>query len=146
MPQDVYLFNTTLRDNLLLADADRTDEELLGACRTAQLGDFVDSLPEGLDTRIGEDGVRLSGGERQRLALARALIKRAPIVILDEPTANLDAETERRLVASLRGALAGSTVILISHRPAVWAIAGRVIAIESGRAVAVEATGRERTA
>jgi thiol reductant ABC exporter CydC subunit len=143
-PQDVHLFNTTLRDNLLLADPDATDLQVDAACRVAQLGDLIASLPMGLDTPTGENGLQLSGGERQRLALARALLKDAPILILDEPTANLDADTEARLMAALAPSLVCRTALLISHRPAVWACADRVIFLEQGRTLDVShSTGRQ---
>ena len=136
-PQDIYLFNTTLRDNVLLASPEASDVELDAACGAAQIRELIALLPEGYDTLTGENGVRLSGGERQRLALARALLKDAPILILDEPTANLDVETEHRLLASLQPLLSGKTVLLISHRPAVWAYADRVIELRHGRATRV---------
>jgi ATP-binding cassette, subfamily C, bacterial CydC len=131
--QRVDLFDATIRDNLALADPDVTDEQVETACRMAQLHDFVMSLPDGYETRIGEDGIRLSGGERRRLAIARAIIRDAPILILDEATADLDAVTEERLMTSLRPFLAGRTTILISHRPAVAAEADAVVELRRGR-------------
>ena len=103
------------------------------ACRVAQLHDFVAALPDGYDTRIGEDGLRLSGGERRRLAIARAIIKDAPVLILDEATADLDAVTEERLVASLRPFVAGRTTLVISHRPALVNMADAVVELRGGR-------------
>jgi ATP-binding cassette subfamily C protein CydC len=116
VPQTVHLFNATLRDNLLLANPDATKEQIVTACQQAQLHDFIDSLPLKYETLIGENGLLLSGGERQRLAIARAILKDAPILILDEATANLDAITERQLLASLEPFMSGRTVIIISHR------------------------------
>jgi ATP-binding cassette subfamily C protein CydC len=100
--QKTHLFNTTIRENLLLARPGATDEELVQAARQAQLHVFVESLPDGYETRIGEQGLRLSGGERQRIAIARAILKDAPILILDEPTVHLDAITERSVLQSLQ--------------------------------------------
>jgi len=133
VPQRVDLFDASIRDNLALADPDLTDEQLEAACRQAQLLDFVTGLPAGFDTRIGEDGVRLSGGERRRLAIARVLIRNAPILVLDEPTADLDTVTEQRLIESLRPFVSGRTTLLISHRPALADLADRAIFLERGR-------------
>ena len=114
--QDTYLFNDTLRGNLLLAQPNASDDELAQVLDQAQLNDFVRQLPKGLETWIGEQGLRLSGGERQRLAIARALLKDAPILILDEITANLDPLTERALLDALNGLMQGRTTLLITHR------------------------------
>jgi ATP-binding cassette, subfamily C, bacterial CydC len=130
VPQRVDLFDATIRDNLALADGDVTDERIEAAARQAQLHDVITALPDGYATRIGEDGVRLSGGERRRLAIARAIIKDAPIVLLDEPTADLDALTERRLVASIRPFLDGRTVLLVTHSPGFVALAHRVVRLD----------------
>ncbi len=143
MPQDIHLFNATVRDNLLLANPDATDEMLDAACGQALLHDFIENLPAGYDTLVGENGLLLSGGERQRLAIARVILKNAPIVMLDEPTANLDAETERNLMLSLEPFLTGRTVIVISHRRAAIEHADQIIHLENGRVVdrAVHPTG-----
>jgi ABC-type multidrug transport system fused ATPase/permease subunit len=133
VPQEVYLFNASIRDNLLLADPHATDDEIVASSRTALLHDFVETLPEGYDTHIGENGLLLSGGERQRLAIARAVLKNSPIVILDEPTANLDRETEGRLMDSLDPFLTSRTVIIISHRHAVLERADRLMRLVDGR-------------
>ena len=114
--QDVHLFNATIRDNLALADADVTDETIVAACRQARIHEAIAALPDGYATRIGQDGLLLSGGERQRLAIARAIIKDAPILILDEATANLDVETERDVLAALAPFMAGRTTLVVSHR------------------------------
>ena len=134
-PQDIHLFNTTIRDNLMLANPAATDEEILEACRTALLEEFIEGLPDGLDTPLGENGLSLSGGERQRLAIARVILKDAQIVILDEPTANLDPATESCLLNSLEPFFTGRTVLLISHRRAVLDRAHRVVELRHGRAV-----------
>jgi ATP-binding cassette subfamily C protein CydC len=130
VPQDVHLFDATIRDNLAVADADVTDEQIEGACRMAQVHAFVETLPQGYETRIGENGVLLSGGERQRLAIARAIIKDAPILILDEATANLDVETEAALLDSLAPFMAGRTTIVISHRMSVAARTDRRLILD----------------
>jgi len=132
--QQVHLFNATIRDNLAVADADATDEEMEAACRIAQLHDAILALPDGYETRIGEDGVRLSGGERQRLAIARAILKDAPILVLDEATANLDVATESRLLDSLAPFMAGRTTLVISHRATVAGRVDRVVALDGGHA------------
>ena len=127
VPQQPYLFNGTLRDNLLLARGDATDAQLAAASRRAHLEAFIASLPRGYDTLVGENGLKLSGGERQRLALARVILKDAPIVLLDEATANLDERTEAEVVRTLAGFLAGRTAVIVSHRPALLRLATRVV-------------------
>ena len=114
--QDTYLFNTTVRENLRLAKSDASDDELQRAARQAQIHDFIQSLPDGYDSWIGEQGLNLSGGERQRLAIARALLKDAPILILDEPTANLDAVTEREVWRALQSLMLERSTLVITHR------------------------------
>jgi len=114
--QETYLFSGTLRDNLLLADPEAGDDRIAFACRQAELDEFISSLPNGYDTWIGENGVRLSGGERQRLAIARSILKDAPILLLDEATAHLDAVTEQLILRALERLMVGRTTLLISHR------------------------------
>ena len=116
MSQRTYLFNTTVMENIRLARADASDEEVMRAAKLAQVHDFIAALPDGYATRVGEDGARLSGGERQRIALARVLLKDAPIVILDEPTANLDALTEQSVWRSILETTAGRTILVMTHR------------------------------
>ncbi|HLL78547.1 MAG TPA: ATP-binding cassette domain-containing protein, partial [Ktedonobacteraceae bacterium] len=114
--QDTYIFNDTLRANLLLARPDANQVEIEAAVEKAQLSEFVRQLPQGLKTRVGEQGLRLSGGERQRLAVARAFLKEAPVLILDEATANLDPLTERALLDALDELARGRTTLQITHR------------------------------
>jgi ATP-binding cassette subfamily C protein CydCD len=114
--QNTYFFNTSIRENLRFARRRVTNAEIEAAAQAAQIHDFILGLPEGYDTIIGEQGLRLSGGERQRLAIARALIKDAPIMILDEPTANLDPLTERDVLQTLFRVMKGKTCLLITHR------------------------------
>ncbi len=115
-PQQVFLFSGTIRDNLLMARPQATLQQIEEACRMAQLDRFLAGLPDGLDTPIGEGGLRLSGGERRRLALARALLKDAPVFIFDEPTADLDVETEAAIWQMIAELPAEKTVLVISHR------------------------------
>ena len=114
--QNSYFFNTSIRENLRLARPKLSQEEMEDAARAAQIHDFIAALPKGYDTFIGEQGLRLSGGERQRLAIARALLKNAPILILDEPTANLDPLTEKDVLDTLFGVMKNKTTLLITHR------------------------------
>jgi ATP-binding cassette, subfamily C, bacterial CydC len=136
VPQNVHLFNATVADNLRLANPDATAGQIEDACRQAQLHDFVESLPLKYETLIGENGLLLSGGERQRLAIARAILKNAPVLILDEATANLDAITERQLLTALEPFMTGRTVILISHRRVLLERVDQVIELDQGRVLA----------
>jgi ATP-binding cassette, subfamily C, bacterial CydC len=131
VPQDVHLFNATVADNLMVADAYATLEDLDRACEIAQLDAFVASLPRGYDTVVGEDGTFLSGGERRRLAIARAILKDAPVVVLDEATADLDSTTEAALWSALDPWLEGRTVLVISHRPTIGAHVDRVVELSA---------------
>lgn len=114
--QNSYFFNTSIRENLRMARRRVTQEEIESAARDAHIHEFVMNLPQGYDTLIGEQGLRLSGGERQRLAIARALLKNTPILILDEPTANLDPLTEKQVLETLFRSMKGKTCLLITHR------------------------------
>lgn len=133
--QDTHLFNTTIRENLRLACSNATDEDLIEAARQAQIHDFIESLPHGYDTRIGEQGLLLSGGERQRLAIARAILKNSPVLILDEATANLDALTECEVMRSLHTLMQGRTTIMITHRLVDLDTADEIIVLRSGRII-----------
>jgi thiol reductant ABC exporter CydC subunit len=135
VPQHTHLFHATLRDNLYVAAPEATDDELILACQKAQLHDFIQTLPEGYDTLIGENGVLLSGGERQRLAIARALLVNAPLLILDEPTAHLDSLTEAKVWQALDAHMAGRTTLLITHGRAGLAWVDEVLRLEHGRVV-----------
>jgi ATP-binding cassette subfamily B protein len=133
---DPLLFSASVRENLLLGWPDATDEELATAVSTAQ-ADFVHDLPWGLDTRVGEQGLSLSGGQRQRLALARAIVGRPTLLVLDDPLSSLDVHTEALVEQALAQVLASSTAILAVHRPSTLALADRVAFLEGGRITAV---------
>jgi ABC-type multidrug transport system fused ATPase/permease subunit len=133
--QQTHLFNTTVRENLLMARPEATVEEMVQAARQAQIHDFIEALPQSYDTWLGEQGLRLSGGERQRLAIARAILKNAPLLILDEATANLDALVEREVRQSLYTLMEGRTTLIITHRPPDLKLADEVIALNNGRIV-----------
>ena len=134
--QDGYLFGDTLRNNLLLARPDAPDDLLVAALNRAGLTDLLHQLPHGLDTWLGEHGLRLSGGERQRVILARALLRDAPLLILDEPTANLDPVTEAALLATLHAESAGRTTLLITHRLVQMDSFDLILVLDGGRIVA----------
>ncbi len=133
--QNTYLFNMTIRDNLRIAQPDASDDDLIGAAQNAQFHTFIESLPQGYDTWIGEQGLRLSGGERQRLALARAILKDAPILILDEATANLDTLTERAVLQTIHMTLSGRTTLMITHRLIGLEAADEILVLHAGHIV-----------
>lgn len=130
VPQRPHLFAGTIAENVRLARPDADDEAVVAALRDAGAYDFVAELPEGVRTRLGEDGAGLSAGQRQRLSLARAFLADRPLLLLDEPTASLDGETEAGIVDAVRRLAAGRTVLLVVHRPALLAVADRVMTLE----------------
>lgn len=134
--QHTHLFDATIRENLLIANPDAPQAAIEAACRVAQIHDFIAELPEGYDTWVGETGVRLSGGQGRRIAVARALLKDAPILLLDEPTEGLDAATERDLMQALDTLMVGRTVLLITHRPAGLDWVDQVLVLDQGRELA----------
>ena len=136
VPQEVYLFNLSIKENLRLAKADATDAEIRRAAELACADGFIQSLPDGYDTQIGERGLRLSGGERQRLAIAQAFLKDAPVLVLDEASANLDAENERLINRAVEALKKGRATLVIAHRLSTIRIADRVIFIRDGRTFA----------
>ena len=131
--QDVVLFDDTVMENIRLGRRGASDEEVRAAARAANCEDFVRRLPRGYDTPIGENGARLSGGERQRISIARALLKDAPIVLLDEATASLDVENETRVQEALSRLLAGKTVLVIAHRMRTVEAADKIVVLDDGR-------------
>jgi ABC-type multidrug transport system fused ATPase/permease subunit len=135
VPQDTFLFHASVRDNLLLAAPGASDERLWDAARSASADRFIASLPEGLDTIVGERGLRLSGGERQRIAIARALLKDAPILILDEATSNVDVAAEAGIQASLERLREGRSTLVIAHRLSTVRDADRIVVLDRGRIV-----------
>jgi ATP-binding cassette subfamily B protein len=133
--QEVYLFHGTIRENIAYRDVDVPLEEVIRAAKLAQLHDFVVSLPEGYDTPVGERGIQLSGGQRQRLSIARAIVKDAPLLILDEATSSVDTETERAIQENLRTLTAGKTALIIAHRLSTIRHADRILVLRDGRVV-----------
>ena len=139
VPQDPYLFHESIRANMRRAAPGASDADIRQALDLAAAGDFVDALPQGLDTVVGERGARLSGGERQRIALAQALLRKPSVLVLDEATGHLDARSEHRVLAALASRRAGMTVVAMTHRMAPAKQAERVMLLESGRVTAIGA-------
>ncbi len=133
--QDVFLFRGTIRDNIALGRPDATEAEIVTAARKAHAHDFIAGFDRGFDTEVGEHGAKLSGGQRQRIAIARAFLKKASIILLDEPTAALDSESEREVQKALADLRVGRTTIVVAHRLQTIVDADRICVIENGRAV-----------
>lgn len=131
--QETHLFHDSIRNNLRIAKWDATEEEMVAACKKAAIHDFIQSLPNGYDTEVGELGDTLSGGERQRIGLARAFLHDAPFLLLDEPTSNLDSLNEAVILRSLQQEREGKTIVLVSHRPSTMRITDRIYSVENGR-------------
>ena len=139
--QDVFLFSDTIKENIKLGKRDAKEDEIINAAKLACAHEFISKLPNGYDTEVGERGIKLSGGERQRIALARAILKNAPILILDEATSNLDRKTEEKLLKSIEEITKNKTVLIIAHRLWVAQNADMIIVLRSGE---IEAIGKHR--
>ncbi len=133
--QDAHLFHESIRANLRYAHPDATDDEIVEACRAARIHELIASLPDGYDTIVGERGYRMSGGEKQRLAIARMLLKRPRVVVLDEATSHLDSESEHAIQRALADALRGRTALVIAHRLSTIVAADRILVMDEGRIV-----------
>lgn len=131
--QETFLFNTTIRKNILAGKPDATEEEVIAAAKAANVWDEIAALPKGLDTLLGDRGVNLSGGQRQRVAIARAFLKRAPILLLDEATSNLDTRSEREVQRALDSIVSGCTVFVVAHRLSTIRRADRILVFHHGR-------------
>jgi subfamily B ATP-binding cassette protein MsbA len=136
--QDVVLFNDTVAANIAYGSAhSMAEQDIMAAARAAHVLEFVERMPQGLQTLVGEDGVRLSGGQRQRIAIARALLRNAPILILDEATSALDSESERHIQAAFETLMRGRTTIVIAHRLSTVERADRIAVLDEGRIVEI---------
>jgi len=133
--QDTFLFATTVRENIAFGREGATEEEIIAAAKAANAWEFIQQLPDGLDTLVGERGVRFSEGQKQRLAIARALLRKPLILILDEPTSALDARSEHLLQEALENLMRGCTAFVIAHRLATVQQADRILVMEGGRIV-----------
>jgi ABC-type multidrug transport system fused ATPase/permease subunit len=143
VPQETFLFSGTLRENIVYGHPNASSADIYRAAYRALVLEFSRELPQGLDTRLGDRGAGLSGGQRQRVAIARALLRDAPVVLLDEPTSDLDPEAERVVVRALCSLMEGRTVVMVTHRPALLELADRVLTVTEGR-IAELPSRRER--
>jgi ATP-binding cassette, subfamily B, bacterial len=135
VPQDTVIFSADAMENIRYGRATATDEEVMAAAKLAAAHEFIQKLPQGYQSFLGERGVRLSGGQRQRIAIARALLKNPPLLLLDEATSALDAESERLVQSALEAAMVGRTTLVIAHRLATVQSADRILVMEHGRIV-----------
>lgn len=135
VPQEPLLFHTSIKENVLLARPSATDKEVQIALRTAHASHFIEQLPDGMDSVVGERGVKLSGGQKQRVAIARAVLRKTPIMILDEATSALDSESEQIIKDSFKDILKGKTAIVIAHRLSTLSEMDRIIVIDKGQCI-----------
>ena len=135
MSQEAFLFNGTIRENILYGNLEATDDELVAAARAANCHDFIARLPDAYEARVGERGVKLSGGEKQRVSIARALLKNAPLLILDEATASVDTATERLIQEALERLMAGRTTFVIAHRLSTIRKADQILVLRHGEII-----------
>ena len=133
--QDVYLFQDTIKNNIRFGKENATDNEIIEAAKKAQCHDFIIHLPQGYDTMIGEGGCTLSGGEKQRISIARAILKDAPVILLDEATASLDPENEVEIQYAINSLIQGRTVIVIAHKLKTISDADKIIVLDGGNIV-----------
>ncbi|MGB0954096.1 MAG: ABC transporter ATP-binding protein, partial [Planctomycetota bacterium] len=133
--QQPFLFQASVRDNIRYGSLDATEEQILAACKAANLEDTIAQLPEGLDTQVGDSGSRLSGGQAQRVTIARALLKDADVLLLDEATSALDSESERKVQDALENLMEGRTTFVIAHRLGTIRSADRILVLEQGRII-----------
>ena len=143
--QDVTLFDNTILENIRIGNKEADDEQVMAAAKLANVDEFAEKLPDGWNTNIGENGCELSGGERQRVSIARAFLKNAPIILLDEATASLDVENETLIQTALSRLIADKTVLVIAHRMRTVAGADKIVVLDKGRVVE-EGTHQELTA
>ena len=135
VPQTPYIYNTTIRENLQFVKPNLTEEEMISACKIAQIHDFIMSKPEGYDSIVGENGVILSGGQKQRIAIARALLKNSKIILLDEATSALDNESQAKIQKALDNLAGTHTIIIVAHRLSTVINADKIVMIENGKIV-----------
>ena len=133
--QDVILFDETVRNNILYAKSNATDEEVKKACKFAAADEFIKKLPNGYETMIGENGVRLSGGQKQRISIARAILKESPIILLDEATSSLDAESEEIVQNAINNLTKNKTTLVIAHRLSTIHNADKIFVMENGKII-----------
>ena len=131
--QNVYLFNDTIRANICFGKPDATEEEMIEVAKKARCHEFITALPQGYDTVVGEGGGTLSGGEKQRISIARAILKNAPVIILDEATASIDPENEHLIQDAISELTRGKTIITIAHRLATVRNADQILVVDDGR-------------